>query len=152
MSYRIVRSAADDRPELHLSDWRQWWKFSDDQQSLPGEIVPIAAHGLRSLTTEQAANRTAVDRFRGTFEPIEWGESIIVPEVRIGAVSEQNFDSLHESCFGRIVQRGRPSAVGQLDRLAPVIDSRTVTQKRRHVLGIVLSALISSARKLDPVS
>jgi hypothetical protein len=39
-----------------------------------------------------------------------------------------------------------------LDSLAPVIDPRAVTQKRRNVFGIVLSALISRAGKLDPVS
>jgi hypothetical protein len=60
-------------------------------------------------------------------------------------VIEQNLDSLHEACFGGIVQRGRSSAVGHLDSLAPVIYPRAVTQKRRDVLGIVLSTLISGA-------
>jgi hypothetical protein len=52
---------------------------------------------------EQAANRIAVDRLRRTFEPIEWGESIIIPVARIGAVSEQHLDGLHEARFGSIV-------------------------------------------------
>ena len=65
---------------------------------------------------------------------------------------EKNLDGLHEACFGGVVQRGRPSAVAHLDSLASVIDARAVPQQGRDVRGIVLSTLISGARKLDPSS
>jgi hypothetical protein len=101
---------------------------------------------------EQAANSIQIHGFCRPGEPIEGGESIVVPGLRIGPVIKQNLDGLHETCFGGIVQRGCPSAVGDLDSLSSVIYPRAVPQKRRDVLGIVLSTLISCARIPDPIS
>jgi hypothetical protein len=114
------------------------------QAALPWSSGPAAL--------KQAPNCLTIDRWYSPLKPIERGKPVVVSGGRIGAAIEKNLDGFHEACFGGIVQRGRPSAVGHLDSLAPVIYSRAMPQKRRDVLGIVLSTLISGARKLDPSS
>ena len=101
---------------------------------------------------KQAPNRLTIDRWYSPLKPIERGKPVVVSGGGIGAAIEKNLDGFHEACFGGIVQRGRPSAVGRLGSLASVVYSRAMPQKRRDVLGIVLSTLISGARKLDPSS
>src|ERR1700721_358032 len=85
---------------------------------------------------KQASNCLTIDRWYSPLKPIERGKPVVVAGGGIGAVIEKNLDGLHEACFGGIVQRGGPSAVGHLDSLASVVYARAVPQKRRDVLGI----------------
>jgi hypothetical protein len=80
---------------------------------------------------KQASNCLTIDRWYSPLKPIERGKPVVVLGRGIGAVIEKNLNGVHETCFGGILQRCRPSAVGHLGSLASVIYSRAVPQKRQ---------------------
>ena len=101
---------------------------------------------------KQASNCLTVDRWCGPLKPIERGEPIVVSGGKIGAVIEKNLDSLHEACLGGVMEGRGPAAVIVLSSEALVIDTRPMTQERRHILGVILSSLVPGTREPDPRS
>jgi len=99
---------------------------------------------------KQATNGVPIDGFGRTIEPIERREGVVIPGGRIGAVFEEDRNSLYETCLRGIVQCSRVTAVISLARKAPVIGTRAMTKERGDKLRIVSSTLISSAREPDP--
>lgn len=95
--------------------------------------------------TKQTANGVAIDGFRRALDPIAGRAPVVILGVRIGAVLEQDRDRPHETGFGRVVKRRRPSAVIVLADQAPVVRMRAMTQERGDEFGIVLPTLISCA-------
>src|SRR5262245_23531955 len=99
---------------------------------------------------KQPPDCLAVDRWRGSLDPIEWREAVVVAGNRIGAVSEQNLDGLHKARLGGVVERRGVPAVGSLPGDALVVNARTMTQERRDVVGVILAPLVAGAHEPDP--
>src|SRR5207302_10275517 len=70
----------------------------------------------------------------------------------VGALLKEERDGFHEARLGGVVERGRAAAVGSLPGEAPVGDARAVTEEGGDVVGVILSSLVSGARKTDPRS
>ncbi len=104
----------------------------------------------QASTVKRASNCLTIDRWCSPLKPIERGEPVVVSCAGIGPVIEKNLDRFHEAGLGGVVKGHCSPAVGPLPGEALVVDTCAVTQERRNILGVILSPLVSGARKPDP--